>query len=243
MGIAIQSSELADYFFDLLTNDKELLRKTGDSAGRESSEPPDPRYEPFDPPRHFKALQIGGPPEQGERPPAAESARPTRVLPILTPDNYVDNVMRILASARESIDVVVPYISSVGEEKAPNLQKVLNALHDAQARNPKLKVRILLRAFDKRSIQALQQHCDWLIPKVGFLGKRSGLNLSSKLVIVDRRVALVSSANWSEAGVSKNRDVGLMIDSPLIAGLFGEIVDEDWKHSDNIDKALKLEEK
>jgi phosphatidylserine/phosphatidylglycerophosphate/cardiolipin synthase-like enzyme len=67
--------------------------------------------------------------------------------------------------------------------------------------------------------------------------------MSNKLVLVDRRVALVASANWSEAGVSRSREVGLMIDSPDIAGYFGQIYDADWKSGDSTLKALAPEDK
>jgi phosphatidylserine/phosphatidylglycerophosphate/cardiolipin synthase-like enzyme len=240
-GIAIESPELADYFFGLLTHDKQLLLESRVATEGKTREKPDPRYTPYEPVRRFQALRMGGPPEPGRPTPPVGSVRPIRVLPVLAPDNYLENLTRLLSSARESIDVVEPYISSKGE-RTPNVRKVLDAFKDARARNPKLKVRVQLGTYTTRGqLEALQSDCNWLLPRVRILGTRSGLNVTNKLVIVDRRVVLVASVNWSEAGVSKNREVGLMIDSPEFAEYFGQIFDEDWKHGVSKFKAIEPE--
>jgi phosphatidylserine/phosphatidylglycerophosphate/cardiolipin synthase-like enzyme len=230
-GIAIESPELADYFVGVLTNDKRLLLESRDFVQGKSPDQPEPKYTPFEQVRRFKVLRIGGAPEPGQPPPPARGSRPIRILPVLTPDNYVENLTKLFSSARESVDIGQMYISSVGI-KTPNLRKVLDALNDARARNPKLMLRVLFGTAAMRieSLESLREHYDWLLPNVRILSSRTGLNMSNKIVIVDRRVALLASANWSEAGVARSRETGIMIDSPDIAEYFGQIFDEDWKH-------------
>jgi phosphatidylserine/phosphatidylglycerophosphate/cardiolipin synthase-like enzyme len=92
-------------------------------------------------------------------------------------------------------------------------------------------VRLLLsRRNDKSSVEKLLAFCKALSGNdVRLLNPRSGLNLSSKLLIVDERVSLVASANWTESAVSRSRQVGVMIDSPDVAKYYRQIFDVDWR--------------
>jgi phosphatidylserine/phosphatidylglycerophosphate/cardiolipin synthase-like enzyme len=46
---------------------------------------------------------------------------------------------------------------------------------------------------------------------------------------VDGKRVLVSSQNWSDAAVARNREAGLLFQYPEIAGYFGKIFESDWK--------------
>ena len=50
----------------------------------------------------------------------------------------------------------------------------------------------------------------------------------NKGFVVDHQRVVISSQNWSGAGVLQNRDAGIIIDNPTIARYFEEIFVHDW---------------
>jgi hypothetical protein len=71
--------------------------------------------------------------------------------------------------------------------------------------------------------------CGWRFGEhIRILDTRSGRHCNNKLVIVDGRMCLVGSANWSESGVTRNREACLLIDSSEIAGYYQQIFQSDW---------------
>ena len=57
---------------------------------------------------------------------------------------------------------------------------------------------------------------------------RTQANIHNKGIIVDGKVVLVSSANWSADGVLRNRDAGLIIRDEQIAGYYQQVFVDDW---------------
>jgi len=53
-------------------------------------------------------------------------------------------------------------------------------------------------------------------------------NVHNKGIIVDSKVAMVSSQNWSADGTLRNRDAGLIIWDADVARYFEAIFDHDW---------------
>jgi len=61
--------------------------------------------------------------------------------------------------------------------------------------------------------------------------------------VVDRQRVLIGSQNWSEQGISLNRDASLLFEDAKLAAYFAEIFEHDWENlaSDNIDSAPEVE--
>ena len=56
------------------------------------------------------------------------------------------------------------------------------------------------------------------------------VNCHTKGIVVDRRRVLIGSQNWSNHGVSVNRDASLLFDDAPLAAYFAEIFEHDWNH-------------
>jgi len=55
-------------------------------------------------------------------------------------------------------------------------------------------------------------------------------NCHTKGIIVDRKRVMLGSQNWSNDGVSVNRDASLIFEDVPLAKYFGNIFDHDWKN-------------
>ena len=225
MGIAIQSNELAGFFAGLFDKDIKMARKAVAETSNNEIPERESTYKPYEPVKRFPAFSIGGGDAATQNTNSeVQPAKSNYVLPVLTPENYLQVMTQILASAKESIEIYQQIINP-----SANVQKLLDSVRAAQVANPKLKIRIILappvlEIQGPPTLRLLDGYGWHLGEKVRFLKQRS----TNKLVIVDRRVSLVGSAHWTDVGVSRSREVCLLVDSPLIAGYYAQIFETDW---------------
>jgi len=153
------------------------------------------------------------------------------VTPLLTPDllpggepQYLSTVTSQLKSAKTSIDIQLQYIEASKDATSP-YGKLLKTIKDQVGKG--VMVRLIVSA-DYAS-------------KWGELMLTQGVDLTASIhtqpavhnkgFIVDERYVIVSSQNFSPAGVHDNRDGGVLVDSPKLAGYFSPIFDGDWTGS------------
>jgi phosphatidylserine/phosphatidylglycerophosphate/cardiolipin synthase-like enzyme len=90
------------------------------------------------------------------------------------------------------------------------------------------------RDIDTKIIVGSTQAADKVgaLVKKGFNQKvfRQQTNIHNKGIVVDGKVVLVSSANWSSDGILRNRDAGLIIHDRDIAGYYDGVFLDDWNH-------------
>ncbi|MCY4231891.1 MAG: DISARM system phospholipase D-like protein DrmC [Alphaproteobacteria bacterium] len=72
--------------------------------------------------------------------------------------------------------------------------------------------------FVNREWPGERRPCVFYDPRSLFAADRSTSALHAKCVAVDRRKALVTSANFTEAAQQRNTELGLLVESPLVAG-------------------------
>jgi phosphatidylserine/phosphatidylglycerophosphate/cardiolipin synthase-like enzyme len=164
--------------------------------------------EPFAaPPRFFKPLRLD---------------RTVSVQPLLTPDNYAENALALIRSARTSVWFQNQYINFRGtDEDFTEFKLLITALKDQidQGR----EVRIICRDMMK------QESLDILVA-LGFPAEvfRFQPACHNKCIIVDKSVVMFGSHNWSNEGVKTNRDASLIFKDKEIAEYLAEVYDYDW---------------
>jgi len=147
-----------------------------------------------------------------------------QVMPLLTPDNYAENVIALIASAKHSIRFQNQYIN-IGKEGANPTKFValLNALKDRI--DAGLDVKIILRDLGnpRAMLEALQNY--------GIDASKVKLQSAchNKGIVVDDAIVCLGSHNWSGDGTCYNRDASLIFHSPTIAAYYAQIFDYDWK--------------
>jgi phosphatidylserine/phosphatidylglycerophosphate/cardiolipin synthase-like enzyme len=153
----------------------------------------------------------------------------TFITPLLTPDNlpngdrqYLTNITDLINSAEVSIYIQLQYIeSSAGNGNF--YEQLLQAIDN------KVKA-----GLDVKLIESQQFGLKWAekMKAVGvdltdniFLQS----NVHNKGFVIDHKTVVVSSQNFSPAGVHDNRDAGLIIENPGIAGYYENVFLSDLK--------------
>ena len=211
----IANKKLADIFEFYIKRDFE---ESADQAGQavsfvqpdlfvpEEEEVPEEAVA-FAPPRLFEPLRLN---------------REVRVQPLLTPDNYAEHALKLIQSAQKSVWFQNQYINFRGtSDDFPEFGTLVGALKDKIKK--KLDVRIICRDMMK------QESLDVLIalgfPKEVF---RFQPGCHNKTIIVDGKVVMFGSHNWSNEGVKTNRDASLIFDDEEIAAYLADVYDYDW---------------
>jgi phosphatidylserine/phosphatidylglycerophosphate/cardiolipin synthase-like enzyme len=161
-------------------------------------------------------------------------SQPLNIQPVLSPDNYMDVMPEKLRAARKSILIEQQYIRGSQDQIA----KLLQAIKDARTRAPRLDIRIILgKIFSRDDLPKEQENLDLLMEKYGLaLGKNIRyidttrfVHCHNKMVLVDGQGVLVSSQNWSNSAVAKNREAGVWLVHSGICRYFTRMFESDWK--------------
>jgi phosphatidylserine/phosphatidylglycerophosphate/cardiolipin synthase-like enzyme len=223
MGVAIRSGELAGFFTGILTSDIKLQLDgmRGEAPG------PGIKSLPL-------SLEAAKPPKMPPHLCRSKDLTPDNaidVVPVLSPDNYMKVIPGFLASATRSVFIEQQYIRST----QPEIRKLLGSIRSAREENPDLDVRIVLAlpysAGDPAEIASIQGLGDFGFEtgkNVRFLNSKYFVHCHNKLIIVDEKAVLISSQNWSDSAVIKNREAGVLMYSPEIAGYYTSIFKGDW---------------
>jgi phosphatidylserine/phosphatidylglycerophosphate/cardiolipin synthase-like enzyme len=225
-GIAVKSAALAKLFTEILRDDMKLVKATPQLLRRT----PQPavflveRAPAKMPARLFPSLGMN-------------LASRLTVRPVLTPDNYMEVVPSLLRNAKKSVLIEQQYIRADGE-KHPNVHLLLDAIADARESNPRLDVRIVLgKIFNAGDLPDEHENLTILRDEyrlvldtnIRYINTEQLVHCHNKMIIIDGTGVLVSSQNWSDSAVTKNREAGLWIPQADIAKYFKAIFETDWK--------------
>jgi sugar-specific transcriptional regulator TrmB len=154
--------------------------------------------------------------------------KPLQVQPLLSPDNYAKQVKAVIKSAKKTLYFQNQYIN-VGKDPNREFTDLLDALLEKIKEG--LDVKIILRKLPNADAQqeALQYYAE---QNHGFSNIRIKFQSGShtKGIVVDSKVVVVGSHNWSRQGVSENRDASLIFYNPEIAKYYEKVFLYDWEN-------------
>jgi phosphatidylserine/phosphatidylglycerophosphate/cardiolipin synthase-like enzyme len=145
----------------------------------------------------------------------------------------MDVIPGILEAATGSVLLEHQYIHSQQDQ----IVRLLTAIKKAKDKNRKLDVQIILGKIfsaadykaEVNNIANLQEKFRLALGQnIRYIDTQRLVHCHNKLIIVDGTEVLVSSQNWSNAGVSSNRETGLLIHFPALAQYYTEIFEVDW---------------
>jgi phosphatidylserine/phosphatidylglycerophosphate/cardiolipin synthase-like enzyme len=154
-----------------------------------------------------------------------------KITPLLTPDKlpddatkgqYLTNILQLISSAQEKLYIQLQYIEA--SSGSGDYDTLLSAIAER-----------VQAGVDVRLIESLQYGEKWAEKM-----KSTGVDLSANIrlqpdvhnkgFVVDSRTVVVSSQNFSPAGIEENRDAGVIIESAEIATYFEPIFLSDWNN-------------
>lgn len=160
--------------------------------------------------------------------------KPLSVQPVLSPDNYMSVIPDKLRAAKTSILIEQQYIRG----KQADIQILLTAIAEARKHNKNLDIRIVLgKIFAKKDLDAEKENLALLKQQFGlsagknirYIDTTRFVHCHNKMILVDGQSLLVSSQNWSDSAVSKNREAGVWLSHAGICDYFTQIFESDWK--------------
>ena len=151
-----------------------------------------------------------------------EFAGPMNVTPIFSPDTSLQGILYCINAAQVSLDIQIPYFTNWNQ--TGSVEQILDAI--IAARNRGVTVRVIIeekydymevaQLFHEHNIQLVVQDPTWFA------------ELHNKGIIVDGRIVLVSSINYSDNSIEDNREAGVIIENEDIAQWYLEVFDFDW---------------
>jgi phosphatidylserine/phosphatidylglycerophosphate/cardiolipin synthase-like enzyme len=132
-------------------------------------------------------------------------------------------VLELINGATSSIDIEQQYIKLGGA----TTRALLEAL---ASRRAEVKIRIL-------ASPAFRESWDQTVTSLEAFGLADLLramnlgyftHLHNKGVLVDRRISVVTSTNWSENSITQAREAGVVVESAEIGEYYGRVIDLDW---------------
>jgi phosphatidylserine/phosphatidylglycerophosphate/cardiolipin synthase-like enzyme len=222
-GLAIRSRKLSKFFTKILDSDialeltsPEALAKVAEAASaflieRAPSKVPDKLF----PSKTFKLT------------------KPLKIQPVLSPDNYMKFMPGRLRAASQSILIEQQYIKADQDDIA----ELLDAIKEARKAAGKLDIRIILgKIFSKKdlpkenkNLALLKSEYDLVLGKnIRYIDTTRLVHCHNKMVLVDGQSLLISSQNWSNSAVSKNREAGVWMSHAGICNYFTQIFENDW---------------
>ena len=154
-----------------------------------------------------------------------EARRVFSVRPLLTPDNYHEHVLDLIEGAQEEL-LIQNQTFNAPKADHDKLRELIEAVLAKQRAG--VEVRVIFRLHDfaitdvRRNLEALKERG---FDMDDFKVQR---NCHTKGIVVDRKKVLLGSQNWSNDGVSVNRDASLLFDDEELARYFADIFDHDW---------------
>ncbi len=154
---------------------------------------------------------------------------PVTITPLLTPDTlpgnssqgqYLSHMLTLIASAQTRLFIQLQYIEA--SKGTGDYNTLLQAIADR-----------VTAGVDVRLIESLEFGEQWA-EKMKSTGVDLTANISlqsnvhNKGFVVDSKIAVVSSQNFSPSGVQTNRDAGVILENQAVAQYFEQVFLSDW---------------
>jgi len=135
---------------------------------------------------------------------------------------YFPAVHRELQRAQQSIHVVAFEMKYYEDYQDSNQNKIVEALVDAHERG--VDVRIIVDEYSK------ENNAYEFLKEKGILIKYDSKDVTthSKLIIIDGKVVILGSTNFSYYGLEKNHEADILVDAEHVAEYFEGYFEELW---------------
>ncbi|MFW9834093.1 MAG: phosphatidylserine/phosphatidylglycerophosphate/cardiolipin synthase family protein [Candidatus Thorarchaeota archaeon] len=148
------------------------------------------------------------------------------VTPIFSPDTSLQGILYCINAAQVTLDIQIPYFTNWNQ--SGSVEQILDAI--VAAKNRGVTVRVISEEdYDYEEVATLFH--DNNIPIV-WQDTRWFTAEHNKGIIVDGRIVLISSINYSDNSIEDNREAGVIIENQDVAQWYQAVYDFDWSMAD-----------
>jgi phosphatidylserine/phosphatidylglycerophosphate/cardiolipin synthase-like enzyme len=152
------------------------------------------------------------------------SQLPVRVRPLLTPDNYIGHIQKLIEEAEKSLYLQLQYIHPSDRTGDEEFAKLIRLVAEKTNQNG-FDARIIIGNREARTwIKEMRENWGFDDSKI-----RVQYKVHNKGILVDGEKVVVGSHNWSGDGTLRNRDASLIIYNSQIAEYYQNIFLNDWQ--------------
>jgi hypothetical protein len=210
--LVVDSPELASQFerfirFDL---DQAKLRQSGSAPETQMPDVFVPTLEPA-------ALEV-----EPEFFPPLRLTKQLRVKPLLSPDNFVEEVTVLVTQATSRLYIQNQYLKPTRQTR----WRELNEFVAEFSRREGVDFRVILRGPDVQESLQMMAEMDFDLSQV-----RKLKNTHTKGILVDDLGIVIGSHNWSGQGFTRNRDASLIFDDQQIINYYERLFLFDWSRA------------
>lgn len=148
--------------------------------------------------------------------------RQFRVTPLLSPDNFVEEVTALVKRATKRLYIQNQYLKPTRQGR----WRELNEFVAEFSRRPNVDFRVILRDLDMHASLQMMGEMEFDVSRV-----RELENTHTKGIIVDNVGIVIGSHNWSGQGFMQNRDASLIFDDPAVIAYFEKLFLFDWSRA------------
>jgi phosphatidylserine/phosphatidylglycerophosphate/cardiolipin synthase-like enzyme len=146
-------------------------------------------------------------------------------IEIVNDREYFDRVFELIDSADKSIHLVMFEIKYYDKYPDSEVNQLVEKLIKKNSEGVEVKIIVDQFLTDKRAVEILQK------TGVDVKWDSTTLTTHSKLIIIDGRVVLIGSTNWSYYSFSKNHESNVIFDDKESAKKFEQYFERVWQES------------
>ncbi|HJU60744.1 MAG TPA: phospholipase D-like domain-containing protein [Candidatus Binatia bacterium] len=209
--VVIESPQLASQFERYIRYDLDQAKEVQSGIAPET-EMPDV----------FVPAEPAAPEVEPEFLPPLRRTRQLRVKPLLSPDNFVEEVTALVTQATNRLYIQNQYLKPTRQTR----WRELNEFVADFSRREGVNFRVILRDLDIQDSLEMMAEMNFDLSQV-----RKLRNTHTKGILVDDLGIVVGSHNWSGQGFMQNRDASLIFDDQDIIDYYERFFLFDWSRA------------
>lgn len=152
--------------------------------------------------------------------------------PIFTPNNALDTYIYWIGKANTSIHIQNPYITKFTSTAWPNASPIVSAIVNASKRGvTDIEIQVN-KGSDTDNVTAYFKSIGIAIRYMGSSASAVGGSYIStthnKLMIIDDKITIISSINFSGNAFLNNREAGMVVQNAHVSSTYEAVFQSDW---------------
>jgi phosphatidylserine/phosphatidylglycerophosphate/cardiolipin synthase-like enzyme len=144
---------------------------------------------------------------------------------VINDDEYFDYVFELIDGAETSIHIVLFEIKYYDKYPDSKINLLVEKLIDKNKNGVDVKIIVDQFLTDPRAVEILNQ------TGVNIKYDSTTRTTHSKLIIIDEKIVIIGSTNWSHYSLTKNRESNIALNNKEIAKNFESYFEEVWINS------------